>query len=127
MREATLSFTFIARVARCGRRTVYEWLAADERFKALYSEAQEDAIDQIELEARRRAVDGVDVPVFHGGVQIGAIRRYSDNLLIRLLKRARPHVFGAAVDTQKREHPTSTPVVLVSYGEHDTTRKNGPR
>jgi hypothetical protein len=35
------------------------------RFKALYDEALEDALDQLEEEARRRAVDGVLKPIYH--------------------------------------------------------------
>ncbi len=34
----------------------------------------------------RRAVDGVDEPVYQGGKKVGSITRYSDTLLIFLLK-----------------------------------------
>jgi hypothetical protein len=84
----TGNVSLAARAAHCGRRTVYEWLDADQRFKQLYL-THADAMDEIALEAHRRAMDGVDVPVFHGGVQVGAIRRYSDALLALLLKRWR--------------------------------------
>ena len=48
--------------------------------------AEEDAIQQLELEARRRAFEGFDKPVFHAGEQCGLIRQYSDVLLMFLLK-----------------------------------------
>jgi hypothetical protein len=51
----TGNVSLAARAAHCGRRTVYEWLDADQRFKQLYLEAPADAMDAIELEAHRRA------------------------------------------------------------------------
>ncbi len=81
-------------------------------------------MDGIESEAHRRAVDGVDVPVFHGGVQVGAIRRYSDALLALLLKRWRPHVYGHPDEQNgKREPPTSTRAIVVSYIDMNPTKK----
>jgi hypothetical protein len=54
----------------------------DPRFKELYDEAQEDANDQLEEEARSQAVDGVIEPVVSGGKVVCEIRRYSATLLI---------------------------------------------
>jgi hypothetical protein len=104
----TGNVSLAGRAARCGRRAVYGWLDAGQRFKQLYAEAHADAMDAIELEAHRRAVDGVDVLVFHGGVQVGAIRRYTDALLALLLKPC-PQVYGDRVEQNgMREPPTST-------------------
>ena len=50
----------------------------------------ENAADLLEEEARRRAHDGVDEPVWFQGVQCGTVRKYSDTLLIFLLKGAKP-------------------------------------
>jgi hypothetical protein len=82
-----------AQAVKVGRRTVYVWLEDDEEFKKLYDQAHEDALDQLEEEARRRAVDGVLEPVYQGGVRVGLIRKYSDTLLITLLKGKRPETF----------------------------------
>lgn len=79
--------------AKIGRRTAYDWLATDEQFKVLYDQAFEDALDALEEEARRRAVDGVLKPVYQGGVKVGSIREYSDTLLITLLKGKRPDTY----------------------------------
>jgi hypothetical protein len=62
-------------------------------FKALFDEAHEDALDALEEEARRRAVDGVLEPVYQGGEKVGTIRKYSDALLMLLLKGKRPDTF----------------------------------
>lgn len=82
-----------AQAAKVGRRTVYEWLSANERFKELRDEAHQDALDRLEDEARRRAVDGWLEPVFQGGKRVGLIRKYSDALLIFYLKGKRPETF----------------------------------
>jgi hypothetical protein len=78
---------------KVGRRTVYGWLEVDTAFKLLYDEAHADALDALEEEARRRAVDGVLKPVYQGGIHVGSIREYSDTLLITLLKGKRPETF----------------------------------
>lgn len=82
-----------ARKVGVGRRTVYTWLESDIHFKRLFDEAHEDALDALEEEARRRAVDGVLEPVYQGGEKVGTIRKYSDALLTLLLKGKRPDTF----------------------------------
>jgi hypothetical protein len=81
-------------VAKIGRRTVYDWAKDDEVFARLYQEAKDDAIDMLEAEARRRAVDGVLEPVYQGGVKVGAVRKYSDTLMALFLKGYRREVFS---------------------------------
>lgn len=56
-------------------------------------EAIEAGTDALEDEAVRRASAGVDEPVFYQGEQCGTVRKYSDSLLIGLLKARRPHKF----------------------------------
>lgn len=46
--------------------------------------------ETLEGEARRRAVEGFDEPVFHKGMECGAVKRFSDRLLEILLKRHIP-------------------------------------
>lgn len=58
----------------------------DEKFARAWDAALEAATDVLEKEAVRRAVQGVDEPVYQGGKQVGSITRYSDTLLIFLLK-----------------------------------------
>ncbi len=82
-----------ARIAKINRFTHYEWMHADERYAEVFAQAHEIACDHLEAEARRRAVEGVDEPVFYHGEVCGTIRKYSDTLLIFLLKGARPDKF----------------------------------
>lgn len=76
--------------AEVGRRTVYDWIEKDLAFKARFEEAREDAVDLLEDEARRRAVDGVKEPVYQNGKVVGHITRFSDRLLEQQLKAHRP-------------------------------------
>lgn len=82
-----------AAAAGIDRRTVYGWLGDDAKFKALHDEALQDALDRLEEEARRRAIDGWMEPVVSGGTLVTHVRKYSDTLLIVLLKGKRPDTF----------------------------------
>lgn len=97
--------TAAAKMAGCGRRTVYDWLARDAEFRAAFAEAEQQAVDSLEREAYRRALEGTDEPVYQGGKKVGVIRKYSDTLLIFLLKGNRPTKYRERVDVtfQARE------------------------
>lgn len=87
------NITESCRLAKLDRRTVYLWLDQDPQFKDDFSVAREDATDLLELEARRRAVDGWEQPVYQKGAEVGRIRLYSDRLMEVLLKGHRPETF----------------------------------
>jgi hypothetical protein len=72
------------------RVAAYDWRAADPQFAREWDEAVEFGTDELEEEARRRAFTGVDEPVFYQGEVCGEVRKYSDTLLIFLLKGRRP-------------------------------------
>jgi hypothetical protein len=101
--------------ADVGRATVYEHADRHPDFKEAWQEALEAAADLLELEARRRAHDGIDEPVIYQGELCGAwvdgqgnavakdtpgarlipltVKKYSDSLLMFLLKAHRPDKF----------------------------------
>lgn len=87
------NITEAARLAEIDRCDHYRWLKRDPKYPAMFEEAMDQAADLMEAEARRRAVQGVDEPVFYKGAECGTIRRYSDTLLMFLLKGARPEKF----------------------------------
>lgn len=66
----------------------------DADFEKLVQIALEAGTDLIEDEATRRAVDGVDRPIFQGGEEVGVVREYSDSLMAILLKGRRRSVYG---------------------------------
>ncbi len=73
-------------------RTTYDHRAADPEFSSQWDDAIREATDALEAEVRRRGHDGVEEPVFYQGQQVATIRKYSDVLLIFLLK-AHDHKF----------------------------------
>lgn len=102
-----LKSAFLEQFRRCGnisqscrtigltnRTEVYRWQERDDQFAAAFREAEIEATELLEAEARRRAVDGVvkETPIFHNGVPVATITetRYSDTLLIFLLKGLKP-------------------------------------
>lgn len=62
----------------------------DPAFKAACEGALELYREKLVKEAERRAHDGVEEPVFYKGEECGTIQRYSDMLLLALLKRHIP-------------------------------------
>ncbi len=87
------TITHAATKAGINRKTHYNWLESDPEYAARFKEADEEATDNLEREARRRAVEGVDEPVFYQGDIVGHIRKMSDTLLIFLLKGAKPEKY----------------------------------
>jgi hypothetical protein len=73
---------------------MYQVRARDEEFAADWDEAARIGAARLEDEARRRAVEGWDEPVWHKGIQCGTTRKYSDTLLICLLKAHHPEKYA---------------------------------
>lgn len=87
--------------ARLVRSTFYDLRKRDPEFKDAWDHAVDMATASVELELRRRAVEGYDEPVYSQrlGTQIGSIRRYSDHLLLALAKKLDPsYRDGARID-----------------------------
>lgn len=85
--------------AGVSRAFVYEERNRDAEFARAWESALETAADVMEREAFRRAVEGVDEPVFSPkGFKVGTVRKYSDTLLIFLLKGARPEKYRERQD-----------------------------
>jgi hypothetical protein len=82
-----------AELANVNRCMHYTWMGKSEKYREAFQGAMEMAADRLEQEARRRAVNGVSEPVFYKGEQCGTIQRYSDTLLIFLLKGIRPEKY----------------------------------
>ena len=75
------------------RAYMYEVRAGDPEFAASWDQAVESSLDDIESALRKRAVEGVDRPVFYQGEVCGHVKEYSDTAAIFLLKGRRPDVF----------------------------------
>ena len=103
----TANVTLAARYAGRSRNQVYHVRRHSEDFAAQWREALEEGSDLLEAEARRRAVTGIDKPVFFKGEVVGSITKYSDSLLMFLLKAHRPQKFR---DSGKVKHTGATDV-----------------
>lgn len=96
------------KIAKVGRRTVYDRRDSDQAFAAEMAAAIEDSTDELEREALRRGREGYLEPVIHQGRVMGdyvtpagvrcdpaapgarfvpvCVRKYSDSLLANLLR-----------------------------------------
>ena len=90
------SVTAAAAVAGTSRTRVYELRKTDTIFAADWDEAEEIAIDRLQDEAHRRAIEGVAEPLVSAGKLVRGddgqpimVQRYSDNLLLSLLRARR--------------------------------------
>lgn len=90
-----------ARTAKVTRRSVQLRRKENSDFAEAMAEAQEEATDALETEARRRAVTGTLRPVFYQGAEVGRVREYSDTLLIVLLKGNRPAKYRDVTQTNR--------------------------
>jgi hypothetical protein len=106
--KLTASITKAAAAAKCERGLHYRWLAEDPTYAAKFEDAKEEAAQTLEDEAIRRAHEGVSEPLVYQG-SFGysrkwskkkkdwvygrkplVIQKYSDALMIFLLKGFRP-------------------------------------
>jgi hypothetical protein len=75
------------------RRTTYNWLKRDVAFAEAFRDAEEEVGDDLEGETRRRAMGEVQEPVYYRGKVVGYMPRYSDKLLMLLLRARRPEKY----------------------------------
>jgi hypothetical protein len=106
------------------RITHYRWLESDPEYAKQFKQLKEDVhakmVDDMERELYRRAMEGIDEPVFGssgsdskgrslGTGIVGKIRKYSDTLLIFKLKGELPEKYRDRVVTAVLP---GTPVVI---------------
>ena len=90
---STGNATSSARKIGIGRSTAYSWRLSDPDFASRWEDAIAMATDRLAFEARRRALDGGEEVRYFKGEPGGSIRRYSDQLLMFLLRAYRPDVY----------------------------------
>lgn len=86
--------TQAAKVVDLDRSALYAKRRNDEAFAAVWDEALAIGIEALEDEAKRRAYEGWLEPVWHKGEQCGEVRKFSDTLLIVLLKAHKPEKYA---------------------------------
>lgn len=68
------------------RARIREAIQADDDLVAQLEEARGRGPETIREEIRRRAIDGVEEPVFHNGDVVGSVTKYSDRMLAMMAK-----------------------------------------
>lgn len=73
---------------------VYKWRKLDDEFASAWADADEIGtevqIANLQAEIDRRAMEGVEEPVFYLGQKVGHIRKFSDSLLMFRMKKLDP-------------------------------------
>src|SRR5262245_41897979 len=113
----TGNISLAARAAGIERRSIYVWQERDGRFAAAMRQAEIEAVEALEAEARRRAFEGVthERPIYYKGEQVGSelITTHSDLLMIFLLKAARPEKYRDRYDITSGGAPIAPLTVVV--------------
>lgn len=99
--EAGYGVGLAARQAGYGRTSVYNYRNEDPEFAEQWDEAKENYIEELEAEADRRAIEGIEKDVYYQGRKVGTQREYSDALLMFRLKAMAPERYR---DRQEVKH-----------------------
>lgn len=86
--------------AGIARNTAYKLRTADETFKDAWEEAEYEGSEVLINEAHRRAVEGVEKPVYQGGRLVGMTTEYSDTLLLALIRAKRADKYGQRIQQE---------------------------
>lgn len=96
------------------------WMKKDPAYAEAFEAAKDMSIEMLEHEARRRAYQGVDDPVFYQGVEVAKVRKYSDTLLMFLLNGLRPERYKWRGEVSgPNGGPISLQVIDQIIGKHD--------
>ncbi|MFI5454200.1 MAG: hypothetical protein ACHRXM_01995 [Isosphaerales bacterium] len=101
------------------RATVYRARQTDPQFAREWDEMIEVAVDALEVECRRRALEGEVRSIFRGGVKVGEERVKSDFLLLALLKAHCPKFRDHAKvepEAQRADLVRHLPAILKALG-----------
>ena len=105
-----------AATAGVTKRTIDRLRESDAEFDYAVESALEAAADELEIEARRRAVDGTEKGIYYQGDRVGEEVVYSDQLLTTLLKAKRADEFA---ERKQITGAGGTPLTVVvrTFGE----------
>lgn len=97
--KITGNVAFSAQAAGVEKTIHYRWLR-NKFYARAFARARTEFGDMLEAAAIKRAKDGVLEPVFYQGVKCGAIRKYSDGLMMGLLKSFKSEEYVARVSAE---------------------------
>jgi hypothetical protein len=98
---------YSAALVQVHRNTVYGWLETDEAFSAAFHQAEAAAVEVLEQEAWRRAVEGspYERTSYWHGEPVGTDRKteYSDALMTLLLRARAPEKYREKLDVSVQQ------------------------
>jgi hypothetical protein len=119
MYEKLGNATATAEATGISRYTHIEWLKRSESYRKAFELADDAATEMLEKEAIRRAVEGREEDVYYNGQKVGTVKKYSDVLLIFLLKSKRPDVYRERYDARLTANLNVQSAVKVIHEYHE--------
>ncbi len=95
--KETANVSLSADLVGISRVRAYQVKKKDKAFAEEWDEAIEIGLDNVEHEARRRAIHGTSKPVYYKGKVCGYIQEYSDKLLEMLLRGRRGRIYDRSI------------------------------
>ena len=109
-----VSATSAAEKCKISVRNCYRLRDRNAKFRRLWEESLDFAVEAAEQELRRRAVDGVERPVFYKGEKIATEKEWSDQLLLAYLRANRPEKYRERSEVRHDGEVRQTAVVVIA-------------
>jgi hypothetical protein len=84
-------------------------------FRLAWDAALDTAVARLNDAALSRAINGVAVPIFHGGVEVGERRHFDERLTMFLLRYRDPTRYGKWRDRSEWYHASEGPVANLGH------------
>lgn len=84
-------------------------------FRLAWAAAKDVMVERLEDSAMSRAINGVPVPVFHQGVQVGERRHFDERLTMFLLRYRDPVRYGRWRDKMEMRRHEDGPVAILTF------------
>lgn len=84
-------------------------------FRLAWDAAMDNAVARLNDAALARAINGVAVPIFHGGEQVGERRHYNERLTMFLLRYRDPARYGKWLDRYEARQTQEGPAMILGY------------
>lgn len=106
-----------ARAVGMSRNSAYALRRRDDAqaFRLAWEAAQDLAIGRLDDAVLSRAINGVAVPIFYQGEQVGERRYYNDRLAMFLLRYRNPTRYGRWLDRMEARQHAEGPAMILAY------------
>jgi hypothetical protein len=84
-------------------------------FRLAWRAAKDVQVERLDDAAMARAINGVPVPIFHNGEQVGERRHYDERLTMFLLRYRDPVRYGRWLDRMDARRHEDGPVAILSF------------